>query len=577
MRLIECHIENFGKLQNMDFKFSKGVTVICEKNGWGKSTLASFLKVMFYGFENERTRDDFSNERKRFRPWQGGTYGGSVTFQVGKKTYILARIFGLKEKEDVFSLKDASTNLESNDFTSHIGEELFQIDRASFERTIYLSQNDCETKATGSISAKIGNLAENTDDINNYEKADARLNDLLNALSPSRKTGTLYKMKEDMAKLEMTMKTGAFKDEKMRRLSDTFYEQYLERKEEEAAKRSFFGPEIPSENDILEQIQLCTRLKALDDMLLLRRKKEKETEEYNKKRHKTAIPLFVIGIVFFVIGILFGEDSPLFIIALLAGLFLFAMARFIFWGNKNDSKDAPHDGQEEQSLIIRNRIEGFLENYGFEPEADYHSQLMHILSQIREYERACKEREKAGIRMDEFEIEYEEAKKSHLAELESEFHGIQENYQQFSEKYKRLKVTREYLKKAREAFTARYQNPLMQGFSKYYKLLTGKEAEAYVVDANMDLAVKEQGLFRESRFLSDGLKDLTGICMRMALVDAMYEKEKPFLIFDDPFVNLDDEKTNHGFRFLAEAGKEYQIIYFTCHQSRKMEKMSNIH
>lgn len=50
----------------------------------------------------------------------------------------------------------------------------------------------------------------------------------------------------------------------------------------------------------------------------------------------------------------------------------------------------------------------------------------------------------------------------------------------------------------------------------------------------------------ETKWLSAGYQDLLGICMRLALVDAMYPKEKPFLVLDDPFVNLDEEKMAHG-------------------------------
>ena len=56
--------------------------------------------------------------------------------------------------------------------------------------------------------------------------------------------------------------------------------------------------------------------------------------------------------------------------------------------------------------------------------------------------------------------------------------------------------------------------------------------------------------------------------MRLALVDAMYGEEKPFLILDDPFVNLDQEKVTAGNELLNEVSKEYQVIYFTCHDSR---------
>ena len=51
MRLISCHIENFGKLSDFSCEFSGGLNIICEDNGWGKSTFAAFIRAMFYRSE----------------------------------------------------------------------------------------------------------------------------------------------------------------------------------------------------------------------------------------------------------------------------------------------------------------------------------------------------------------------------------------------------------------------------------------------------------------------------------------------------------------------------------------------
>ena len=77
MRLISCHIENFGKLSDRTVSFDdiSGINVLCENNGWGKSTLANFIKVMFFGFDNEGKRSSIENERQHFKPWQGVVYG----------------------------------------------------------------------------------------------------------------------------------------------------------------------------------------------------------------------------------------------------------------------------------------------------------------------------------------------------------------------------------------------------------------------------------------------------------------------------------------------------------------------
>ena len=49
MRLIKCHIENFGKLQNFDYEFGEGLNTIKQINGFGKTTFAHFIKAMLYG------------------------------------------------------------------------------------------------------------------------------------------------------------------------------------------------------------------------------------------------------------------------------------------------------------------------------------------------------------------------------------------------------------------------------------------------------------------------------------------------------------------------------------------------
>ena len=65
MRLLRCHIENFGVLSGFDYEFPEGLAVICRENGFGKSTLAAFLKAMFYGLPRTGARNVTENERRR--------------------------------------------------------------------------------------------------------------------------------------------------------------------------------------------------------------------------------------------------------------------------------------------------------------------------------------------------------------------------------------------------------------------------------------------------------------------------------------------------------------------------------
>ena len=50
MRLLRCHIENFGVLSGFDYEFESGLTVICRENGFGKSTGRAENTVDFWSF-----------------------------------------------------------------------------------------------------------------------------------------------------------------------------------------------------------------------------------------------------------------------------------------------------------------------------------------------------------------------------------------------------------------------------------------------------------------------------------------------------------------------------------------------
>ena len=96
MQIKKIHISNFGKLHEMQMDFSEGLNVINGENGWGKSTLAAFLKAMLYGMDVTTKRSLLENERRRYKPWQGGAYGGSMEFEANGKSYRMERQQGFQ-------------------------------------------------------------------------------------------------------------------------------------------------------------------------------------------------------------------------------------------------------------------------------------------------------------------------------------------------------------------------------------------------------------------------------------------------------------------------------------------------
>ena len=934
MKLISVSIDNFGKLSHIDMNFDDKCNNILKENGWGKSTLAAFIRIMFFGFDGEKKRDNLISERQRYKPWQGDTYGGKIVFETEGKMYEISRVFGTKEKDDVFEIRDLATNMISNDYSSNVGEELFGINSDSFKRTVFISQNDCVTYSTGDINAKLGNLSDATDDINNFETVNAKLADMLNGMSPRRKTGSLSKMKADLEDLSVKLKEknnieksvdsiNILKDNEKVQLEEALNEKkdLLEKKKEISKNNEFkikrdtistlkkeitdrenaknnieavFEKEIPDmdeldksieksvmlkqiKNDVLsnelndeekeklsvierkyengmpkkyevaEMMDECKLLKEIDlkiakdtlsesdeeklfeykekygDNFIAKddideyiamanniRKNESERKvlqnkvdalkefndrqkeikdrykkngDYNqnggntKKNGKVAAILIVFAIILLALGLmmLVGKVSDNNIISigimafgvltLLAGVILLTKksnshssveedtadeSEYLYITNENGysgsgnedeylditgkneylnfkeelevlSKDIERDkdilcrflarigktfndsdeivailydtkaemteyqrlyekknsndtvSKVEMRKEIEDKIRKFVYKYGYadiNDDKDYQKMLVEIKDDMYEYETIISKSNKYDDLYNKYTVLEESLKKyvesiticgkdteiydclvdikknlsiynSSVNELararekyseymkdisekdmeiienlsdddgtmgdidtlfdecmdrinnihnrvaeydrqldkyyeqldeisanEIDYADMKEKYEKTNIKYKRIALTKELLEEAKNNMTAKYMEPLQNGFSKYYKLLAGVDADNYQLDVNSNITVNEKGMRRDVKFLSAGYKDLIYICMRMAFIDVMYEKQKPFIVFDDPFVNLDDEKTKYAMGFMKELEKEYQIIYFTCNNSR---------
>ncbi|MBQ7973867.1 MAG: AAA family ATPase, partial [Clostridia bacterium] len=198
MKLLQCYIENFGKLHNFSFDFSSGLNSIKEENGWGKSTFATFIKSMFYGLPSTTKRNLEENERKKYMPWQGGNFGGNIEFETNGKHYRIERFFGKNNSEDKFNLIDLSTGKKSNAFTNNIGEELFGLDGEAFERSAFIPQKILDSNINESISNKLTNLIQGTTEKFNYEEAQTSLNQKRVTLQNNKGTGKIQEIESEI-------------------------------------------------------------------------------------------------------------------------------------------------------------------------------------------------------------------------------------------------------------------------------------------------------------------------------------------------------------------------------------------
>lgn len=789
MRLISCHIENFGKLNNYSLEFNRGTNVIFEDNGYGKSTLSVFLRVMLYGFDNETKKGELTRERTKYAPWQGGNYGGSVVLEIEDRRLLITRQFGKKESDDFLEVRDVDTMLLAEGFDKNIGEQIFGIDSDSFKRSVMFSQNDCETSSTDGINAKLGNLTESTDDINNFEKVDESLHKYLNEMTDSRKTGQRYKLKENIFDTETELrkrslleaeyhaKLELLENEKVRiKQLGNQIDDIKNRKNEEALNRSFyvvqeqyekllkekyelentiasiqknnylaesiFDSGIPSEdslNDINNSINMLADLRSqksgeefsfseladynrlstvfdrkanpiaeLDEALHLLDEYDglgREQINLDSKmaaigyvdssnslsgKIKAGIAVLVLGAVAVLLsivlysmkwlaaGITYGI-AVLGIILIVIAIIAISITKTKLNENRKkydeyctldnrikeidsirsdnmnklvhilkeynityDKYDAGRricrlrddydyykrlserklkfdmEGNSVRITNICDELNAFFKPY--EPiiaDGDFSEKFYSLRTQIRSYELfiekkknlnelkgaikkmeeapdflAIKEAhkpeendngaddtlllnldsevEKANTNCLEYRkrIESLEEQLDELSDKEEELNQMKDELEQLNDKARLVELTRNYLNEAKIAFVKRYSEPITNNFRKYFELLDGSNSADYSFDANTNLNIYSQGKLRKPEAFSRGMRDLAGIAFRMSLTEAMYKHEKPYLIMDDPFVNLDDTRINGAMKLIERISDEYQVIYFTCSASR---------
>lgn len=201
MIIKQCYIENFGKFSSKTFDFNNDLVSLNEENGWGKTTLAAFIKAMLYGMEENKGRSKEFIEREKYHPWQGGNYGGSMVFTVGGNEYKVTRIFDeKKKKDDKFELTDMKSGKRSSKYSEDIGKEIFDINLDTFERSVFVNLDDDKIPCgTADITTKLTNLVTAADDVSNFDKANSILENKSKELKASR--GSSGKINELLQKI----------------------------------------------------------------------------------------------------------------------------------------------------------------------------------------------------------------------------------------------------------------------------------------------------------------------------------------------------------------------------------------
>lgn len=217
MRIDSLYIASFGGLKNYRLDLSEGFNLLYGANEQGKSTLMSFIKMMFYG--SERGSSLSKNLRKKYTPWDGSSMAGSIDFTLEGKKYRLEKEFRSSNSTDKTVLVDLALG-ERKSVPSDMGASLLGLSSAAFERSVFIGQfgfPESDTAAQSELNSKLSNIALTGDESVSFDRVFSRLQKAkLNLMSKSGKAGVYDK---NMGLLEETRERLIKTEELWERLS----------------------------------------------------------------------------------------------------------------------------------------------------------------------------------------------------------------------------------------------------------------------------------------------------------------------------------------------------------------------
>lgn len=274
---MECLIErieivSFGKLKNVAVQPQSGLNLLCAPNESGKSTLASFLRFVLYGFADARKKELSENDKKRYTPWDSPKSEGSLTVRRGERRYRITRSCPAGGKETVSTVelstgKEAFSGIEP-------GVALLGVSEEVFSRTLFFRQLSLPQSRDDVMAEQLQNLAVSSDEQVGSKKAQERLTKARNELKGRAGSGYIPRLEQECIRLEARLAQAKQEREQLEQLRET------EEKQKELLSRNAVARErAEKEKSNLEKWDARQTLEQLER---IRRESERAENVYRE-------------------------------------------------------------------------------------------------------------------------------------------------------------------------------------------------------------------------------------------------------------------------------------------------------
>ena len=593
MRLLELHIDGFGKFHDRTISFNDGINIIYGKNEAGKSTLHTFIRGMLFGIERGRGRAAKNDLYTKYEPWENsGTYEGWLRLEKDGTIYRIERRFRKENKS--LKIINETKGLEEEATPAFVSSLLDGLTETMYNNTISIGQLKSATEdgMVTELKNYIANMNTTGNISLNITKATAFLRNQKRSLEAglipeaSREFTSLLaeirSVEAEIAGPEYENQLAAYQNMRtqVKGLIDNTQTQKKDLDEKLAN-----GKKVLSDNGFTDRASVDA---MSSDAERLYSEYNTLNGECNKKSRKVLSGLTaVLGIAGLGAAATLGYFNltaylPVCGAAATAAVIFFIISLFILQKDKEYHRLFDNTSSELGALLARHlgdsavsedAMNAFRARMGeFSKLCDMVTQseaeirkFLEDLSNLQTKQAGCSEMIEKQQRT-QWELE---KKLEHLSNCKNKAKALKRTLAEndrIHDEIVAIDLAQETMADLSSSIRDSFGLYLNKEASQYITGITGGIYDSMSIDENLNVFLNTKTKLVPLENVSSGTMDQVYLALRLAAAKLLQGSGSGFpLIFDDSFTQYDDERLKTALEWLASAYSG-QIIIFTCHR-----------
>lgn len=592
MRLLELHIDGFGKFHDRTISFNDGINIIYGKNEAGKSTLHTFIRGMLFGIERGRGRAAKNDLYTKYEPWENsGTYEGWLRLEKDGTIYRIERRFRKENKS--LKIINETKGLEEEATPAFVSSLLDGLTETMYNNTISIGQLKSATEdgMVTELKNYIANMNTTGNISLNITKATAFLRNQKRSLEAglipeaSREFTALLaeirNVEAEIAGPEYENQLAAYQNMRtqVKGLIDNTQTQKKDLDEKLAN-----GKKVLSDNGFTDRASVDA---MSSDAERLYSEYNTLNGECNKKSRKVLSGLTaVLGIAGLGAAAALGYFNltaylPVCGAAATAAVIFFIISLFIRQKDKEYHRLFDNTSSELGALLARHlgdsavsedAMNAFRARMGeFSKLCDMVTQseaeirkFLEDLSNLQTKQAGCSEMIEKQQRT-QWELE---KKLEHLSNCKNKAKALKRTLAEndrIHDEIVAIDLAQETMADLSSSIRDSFGLYLNKEASQYITGITGGIYDSMSIDENLNVFLNTKTKLVPLENVSSGTMDQVYLALRLAAAKLLQGSGGFPLIFDDSFTQYDDERLKTALEWLASAYGG-QIIIFTCHR-----------